>query len=429
MITKIKYSLSLALVTLLLSGCTPAIIDAVDSGNLEKVKKEVDDGSKLNVHYDNGFTPLLRAASNNNFPIVKYLIERGADVNMVGNVQYSSALHWAANYGNMEMAQYLVEKGALIDVINIGGYSPYSWACTSTPAKNELAKYLSSKGANVNFRFNGTNTYLIEYAQYPLRSDAVKCFIESGANLDLQTNLGDTALHWAAFKGNVDSVRYLIEKGANPNIKNNGGHTVFDVATGEAKNYLLAIKKELETKKQQQVIETIKKTINDMIVKQDFEGLKALTEQNPNYVNYITDTELRLMLTGPKGMKVGDIRKLLTSGKSDIIVVQLIKRVQTPYKEFTIDEIDKLISMGLTDKTIAAMIEVTTELLKDDKKRKEQESYITEQRRISEKKSETKVIYQNNNTNNNSNQSNQIMNAIQEEAAKQLTKKLFEKLF
>jgi hypothetical protein len=45
MITKIKYTLSLALVSILLGGCTPAIIDAVNSGNLEKVKKEVDDES------------------------------------------------------------------------------------------------------------------------------------------------------------------------------------------------------------------------------------------------------------------------------------------------------------------------------------------------------------------------------------------------
>lgn len=425
---KIKYTVSLTLLTIFLSGCTPAIIEAIDTGNLEKVKKEVDSGSKLNVYYDDGFTPLLRAAYNNNFPIVKYLTEKGANVNMVGNVQYSSALHWTATHGNMEMAKYLVQKGAKIDVKNIGNGTPYYWACTSTPIKYEMAKYIASRGADVNFRFNGSNTYLIDSAQYPWRIDTLKCLVDSGANLDLQTNLGDTALHWAAFKGNVEAVKYLIEKGAKIDIKNNGGYTVFDVATGEAKNYLLTIKQTLEIKKQQQALEDIKKTINDLIAKQDYEGLKALTEQNPNYVNYITDDELRLMLTGPKGMKVGDIRKLLTSGKSDIIVVQLIKRVQTPYKEFTIDEIDKLISMGLSDKTIAAMIEVTTELLKDDKKRKEQESYISEQRKISEKKSETKVIYQNN-TNSNTNQNNHIMDAIQDEAAKQLTKKLFEKLF
>lgn len=429
MMNKVKYTVSLALLTIFLSGCTPAIIEAVDSGSIEKVKKEVDNGSTLNVHYDNGFTPLLRAASNNNFPIVKYLVERGADVNMVGNVQYSSPLHWAASYGNMEMAKYLVEHGANVDVKNIGNGTPYYWACTTTPIQYEMAKYLASKGADVNFRFYEDNTYLIENVKTPARSNIVKCLVDSGANLDLQTNLGDTALHWAAYRDSVETVKYLIEKGARVDIKNNGGYTVFEVATGEAKNYLSTIKQKLEIKKQQQALEDIKKMISDMIAKQDFEGLKALTEQNPNYVNYIMDDELRLMLTGPKGMKVGDIRKLLKNGKSDIIVVQLIKRVQTPYKEFTLDEIDKLISMGLTDKTIAAMIEVSTELLKDDKKRKDQENYISEQKKISEKKTETKVIYQNNNTNSNSNQDNHIMNAIQDEAAKQLTKKLFEKLF
>ncbi|WP_295022527.1 hypothetical protein, partial [Sulfurimonas sp.] len=66
--------------------------------------------------------------------------------------------------------------------------------------------------------------------------------------------------------------------------------------------------REIQTKEQDQEITT---QINNLIIKKDFEGLKQLTEKDPNLVNYIQDEELRLMLTGPKGMKVGDIRKLL----------------------------------------------------------------------------------------------------------------------
>ncbi|WP_295022525.1 hypothetical protein, partial [Sulfurimonas sp.] len=156
-----------------------------------------------------------------------------------------------------------------------------------------------------------------------------------------------------------------------------------------------------------------------------FEGLKQLTEKDPNLVNYIQDEELRLMLTGPKGMKVGDIRKLLTKGKSEMIIVSLIKRVQVPYKEFTLEEIETLTKMELTEKTISAMIDVTTELLKDERRRKEQEFYQTENKRLMEQKAQPQTIVQTNNQNNNSQLQDKATEILLQEGSKMLLKSLF----
>jgi len=37
-------------------------------------------------------------------------------------------------------------------------------------------------------------------------------------------------------------------------------------------------------------------------------------------------------------MKVGDIRKLINDGRSEKIIISLIKRVKVPYKEFTLGD-------------------------------------------------------------------------------------------
>ncbi len=131
------------------------------------------------------------------------------------------------------------------------------------------------------------------------------------------------------------------------------------------------------------------------------------------------------MLTGPKGMKVGDIRKLLTKGKSEMIIVSLIKRVQVPYKEFTLEEIETLTKMELTEKTISAMIDVTTELLKDERRRKEQEFYQTENKRLMEQKAQPQTIVQTNNQNNNSQLQDKATEILLQEGSKMLLKSLF----
>ena len=167
------------------------------------------------------------------------------------------------------------------------------------------------------------------------------------------------------------------------------------------------IKKDKETQEQN--------IINTFIVKKDLEGLKNYTDKNPNSVYYIKDKSIRLILTGPKGMKVGDIIKLLKKGRSEKLVSSLIKRVKTPYKEFTLDEIDILINLGLTDNIISEMIDITTILLRDKNLQKRQEFLLSEQQRIAKQKA--KVSYRGNQKVDA--QGNPIIEKLQNEVIKQ----------
>jgi ankyrin repeat protein len=48
--------------------------------------------------------------------------------------------------------------------------------------------------------------------------------------INLQNNDGLTAIHYAAFRGNIRVLEYLIKNGGNPFIKDNDGHNVIHIA-------------------------------------------------------------------------------------------------------------------------------------------------------------------------------------------------------
>lgn len=489
----LKSTILILSISLVIGGCAPAMIDAVNSKNTEIVAKALESGALVNAHYENGFTPLLKAATNNDFKMVQYLVEKGADVNIVGSIQGSSALHWAVQNGNIEMIKYLVEKKANVNAVNFTSKeTPLLWAAkagnlevvkylvenkadikiediykqsalylASLGGKTGIVKYLVENGANINKKGFGGHTPL-SAATSNSHLETAKYLIEKGADVNAKQIEGWTPLHFAAYYGRLEVVEFLIDAGADMDLKNSANQTSLDIASPVVKEYFQRNRVtilENRRKKEAQIAEEKRKAqlakeekeaqeakakkeaeialqINDLIAKNDFEGLKLLTEQNPYYVNYIQDAELRLMLTGPKGMKVGDIRKLLKDGKSEMIVVSLIKRVQIPYKEFSLEEIEELIKMELTDKTISAMIDVTTELLKDERKRKEQEFYQAENKRLMEQKAqpqtiikEVQTVQEVQTTNQNNNSGSQLADKATEILLQEGTKMLLKSLF
>lgn len=54
--------------------------------------------------------------------------------------------------------------------------------------------------------------------------------IEKGANLEIPTENGNTALMWASFAGNTNVVEYLLSKGAIINHYNRDGFSALDLA-------------------------------------------------------------------------------------------------------------------------------------------------------------------------------------------------------
>merc|ERR1711959_131805 len=112
--------------------------DCVD-GYYDWVKEHIAEGAPLNEADHCGVlmdTPLIRAAHNGHYQMVKFLIEQGADVNAL-DMGESTALHWSAMRGHVEIVKYLLEAGSDKQVRNKQEKLPIDLcqACWSTSYK------------------------------------------------------------------------------------------------------------------------------------------------------------------------------------------------------------------------------------------------------------------------------------------------------
>jgi ankyrin repeat protein len=179
-------------------------------------------------HQGSKKTPLLLAITHANVDVVKYLVERGADISVTD--EYGEApLFDAVCSGNLGVVKYLVEeKGLNVNIKANDGTTPL-FKAAAWSGKLEVVKYLVEKGADVNAKDNNGETPLFDAALFG-KLDVVKYLVGKGADVNAKNNDGRTPIHFAAKNSNVDVVKFLVEKGADVNAKNNDGWTPILVA-------------------------------------------------------------------------------------------------------------------------------------------------------------------------------------------------------
>ena len=151
----------------------------------------------------------MYVCQNGHLEVLKYLVERGADVN-TASIKGSTPLVHASQNGHLEVVEYLVEQGANVNTRDIDGSTPLMYVCQN--GHLEVVKYLVERGADVNATSIKGSTPLI-YASQKGHFKVVKFLVERGAN-----NL-NYALILASEKGSLQIVKYLIKQGAN-NLNN-----------------------------------------------------------------------------------------------------------------------------------------------------------------------------------------------------------------
>lgn len=73
-------------------------------------------------------TPLIASAENGHLEVVKFLIEKGANVNATAQYRKDTALHVAAQNGFADVCTYLIQKGADKNAVNDEGKKPVELA-------------------------------------------------------------------------------------------------------------------------------------------------------------------------------------------------------------------------------------------------------------------------------------------------------------
>ncbi|WCR59442.1 MAG: Phosphocholine transferase AnkX [Wolbachia endosymbiont of Ctenocephalides felis wCfeF] len=198
-------------------GQTPLHI-AAENGWLNIVKYLIDKDANINAKGEYGWTPLHIAAKNGKLDMIKYLTNKGANINAKDEC-YSTPLHLVAELGELSIVEYLINKGAYVDARDGWYRTPLFYAADS--GKLGVAEYLVEKNANVNARdeYGSTPLYL---ATMKGKVDVVKILLKYDADVNAENNEGITVLYCATIGENLAVVEHLIERGANVNAKSKG---------------------------------------------------------------------------------------------------------------------------------------------------------------------------------------------------------------
>lgn len=100
---------------------------AIETGDLNELRKIFGCGVSINSTDENGVTPLLHAACYDRIEVIRTLIEYGANVNAV-RIDGFTPLLLAVFYGNRDIIQLLVESGADVAATTRFSTSAQMWA-------------------------------------------------------------------------------------------------------------------------------------------------------------------------------------------------------------------------------------------------------------------------------------------------------------
>ncbi len=159
------------------------IIEALDEGNILKVKQAIKAGEDMNqiimtgVDDDEETTVLFYALRQRvECDIIRLLVENGADVNFV-NEDGLSVLDEAVIFGDLEILTYLVDEHGL-DITTTkrkSGFTPFMQACCY--GNLEVATFILKRGGDADIKDNNGMS-AADYARR-LRKKKVEEFLDS----------------------------------------------------------------------------------------------------------------------------------------------------------------------------------------------------------------------------------------------------------
>jgi ankyrin repeat protein len=104
-----------------------------------------------------GARPLHAAVQNKHFEVVQWLLQYGADVNVI-TTTLISPLYVAAFNGNLQVVEWLLQRGAAVDQANSDGLTPLLVAAYN--GRTDCVKRLVEAGANLEM-FDKKNKYVL----------------------------------------------------------------------------------------------------------------------------------------------------------------------------------------------------------------------------------------------------------------------------
>jgi ankyrin repeat protein len=214
-------------------GSTPLHL-ASFKGHLEVVKFLLEKGADIEAINGGGFTSLQLAAYGGHRDVVEFLIDKGSNLNAINKQMGMTVLDFAfmreMQARKLDIAPFLIEKGAEFDVNkkNQSGYTFLDMAIVF--GYTEAVEYLLGFGADISTLRKDGRTPLIN-AIFRGRPQIADLLIEKGADVNAPDNEGQPPIYWAVKKGLADVVKMLIAKGAATDyVEKDYGRTLLHVA-------------------------------------------------------------------------------------------------------------------------------------------------------------------------------------------------------
>jgi uncharacterized protein len=266
-------------------GGLPALAFAAREGDIESARVMLEGGVDINYGDVDNTTALIFAIMNKQYTFAKFLIDRGADVNIAGGYG-RTALYAIVDIRNedysalpnrktedplpaLDVFKGLLDRGANLNAAltaNLPGRSGMDSGDTTlnigtTPlmraaraGDTAVIRQLLEKGADAKLTTKDGNTALMFAAGVGYRDkntrgtepdalEAVRIFVNAGLDVHTVNSRGETALHGAADRGADSVVQFLAEHGAELNVKTKQGFTPLDVAMGKSSLIQLPVPK------------------------------------------------------------------------------------------------------------------------------------------------------------------------------------------
>ena len=202
---------------------------AEKEGDFTEMKSTLPRWFSVDSRNTTGRTPLMNAALNGNVQAVKSMIKRGADPSLTDYIGWNM-LHYAAEGGDTDIISLIHTHLPNIDSKTGEGDTPLMLA--TLWGKLHAVKWFLEKGATVACENNvGWNT--LHYAAQGGDTDIISLIHTHLPNIESKTGEGYTPLMVAALCGKLHSVKWFLEKGATVACEDKRGwNTLHHAASG-----------------------------------------------------------------------------------------------------------------------------------------------------------------------------------------------------
>lgn len=211
---------------------------AVYDNNTAVMENLLKDGFDINTMNENGENAVNVAIAAGSFNVLKYLIEKGANLNSTSDTGIPPLSQAIIEYNKQAIDMLLASKK--IDMYYVWGDmwtgSPLYIACSK--ANIYALEKMVENGADLNYDFSKYNAvpllhYTINYKQYIRNEDykeLIAFLILNKIDINKKNSDGQTPLMTALKNGDIDTFNALIAGGADVTLKDNNGLTALNYA-------------------------------------------------------------------------------------------------------------------------------------------------------------------------------------------------------